>query len=364
MYFFTSPDFQDSFILYENSSAIHNIGFFQTKIKSLQNLKFYMHLKYKKLIVNSVLVYFLIITSSLIFNFTNQKESSNLRTQNSNQLGEVESLDLTILCDNYPNEDLVCEWGFSALIETNGLTVLLDTGQSYSGLRENSLDLNKDLSEVDYVVISHEHWDHVGGLSYIDEINPGVTVYVPEHMNSQTFNSINQSSLNAVKVNATTIIEDGFAVIGELYGPPYEQALAVNVKDVGLVCFVGCSHPGVENHVEKAIEDLGYNVYMVIGGFHMGAATQQVIQLKIDRLLELGVQKIYPTHCSGDPIRQYLASSYPLQYGLAYVGFQASVNIIAVNPLISLITVPLTVISLTIFIGWFQKKEINNSKRS
>ncbi|TFF84499.1 MAG: MBL fold metallo-hydrolase [Promethearchaeota archaeon] len=322
-----------------------------------------MQLKLKLLFLNLVIVYFLIIIGCFSVIFTN-KEIYKLRTQNSNGIGEVDSLDLTILCDNYPNEDLVCEWGFSVLIETNGLTVLLDTGQSYSGLRENSLDLNKDLSEVDYVVISHEHWDHIGGLSYIDEINPGVTVYVPEHMNSQTFNSINQSSLNAVKVNATTIIGDGFAVIGELYGPPYEQALAVNVKDVGLVCFVGCSHPGVENHVEKAIEDLGYNGYMVIGGFHMGAATQQVIQLKIDRLLELGVQKIYPTHCSGDPIRQYLASNYPLQYGLAYVGFQASVNIIAVNPLISLITVPLTVISLTIFIGWFQKKEINNSKRS
>ena len=322
-----------------------------------------MQLKHKILSITIVLVYLLIISGYFSFTFPN-KEIKNLRTQNSNGLGEVESLDLTILCDNYPNEDLVCEWGFSVLIETKDLTVLLDTGQSYSGLRENSLALNKDLSEVDYVVISHEHWDHVGGLSYIDEINPGVTVYVPEHIESQTFNIINQSSLNPIKVSDTTIIGDGFAVIGELYGPPYEQALAVNVKDVGLVCFVGCSHPGVDNHVEKAIEDLGYNTYMVIGGFHMVSATEQVIQLTIDRLLELGVQKIYPTHCSGDLFRQYLADNYPLQYGLAHVGFQRSVNVIAGNPLIYLITIPLTVISLTILIGWFQKREKDNSKRS
>jgi 7,8-dihydropterin-6-yl-methyl-4-(beta-D-ribofuranosyl)aminobenzene 5'-phosphate synthase len=321
-----------------------------------------MQIKYKILFFNLALVYFLIISGCFTLIFSND-EIKNLRIQNSNGLGDVESLDLTIMCDNYPNEDLVSEWGFSVLIETNNLTVLLDTGQSYSGLRENSLALNKDLSEVDYVVISHEHWDHVGGLSYIDEVNPGVTVFVPEHMDSQTFNSINQSSLNAVKVNDTTIIGRGFAIIGELYGPPYEQALAVNIKSVGLVCFVGCSHPGVDNHVEKAIEDLGYNTYMVIGGFHMVSATEQVIQLKIDKLLELGVQKIYPTHCSGDLFRQYLASNYPLQYGYAHVGLQKTINIIVVNPLISLITVPLTVISLTIFIGWFQKRKINNPKR-
>jgi len=323
-----------------------------------------MQLKYKILILNLALIYFLILTYSLNFMVSNRSESNNLRTQNSNGLGEVESLDFTILCDNYPNEDLVSEWGFSVLIETNDLTVLLDTGQSYSGLRENSLTLNKDLSEVDCVVISHEHWDHVGGLSYVDEINPGVTVYVPENIDSQTFNSIDQLSTNAIKVNDTTIIGRGFAIIGELYGPPYEQALAVNVKDVGLVCFVGCSHPGVDNHVEKAIEDLGYNVYMVIGGFHMGGATEQLIQLKIDRLIELGVQKIYPDHCSGDLFRRYLANNYPLQYGLSYVGFQTTINIVSINPLISLIFVPLTVISLTIFIGWFQKREINNSRRA
>jgi len=322
-----------------------------------------MQFKHKILSITIILVYLLIISGYFSFTFPN-KEIKNLRTQNSNGLGEVESLDLTILCDNYPHEDLVCEWGFSVLVETNDLTVLLDTGQSYTGLKENSIALNKDLSKVDYVVISHEHWDHVGGLSYIDEINPGVTVYVPEHIDTQTFNSINQSTLNVIKVSDTKIIGDGFAVIGELYGPPYEQALAVNVKDVGLVCFVGCSHPGVDNHVEKAIEDLGYNTYMVIGGFHMVSATEQVIQLTIERLIELGVQKIYPTHCSGDLFRQYLADNYPLQNGLAYVGFQMSVKVISGNPLIYLITVPLTVISMTIFIGWFQKREKDKSKRS
>ena len=148
-------------------------------------------------------------------------ERSYLNSQNSSSLGQVESLILTVLCDNYPNGYLTSEWGVSFLLEVENATVLFDTGQSYSGLRENSIALNKDLTEVDFVVISHEHWDHIGGLSYVEEINPGVTVYVPEHMASQIFNSINNSNLIAVKIGETTVIQPGIAIIGEIYGQNY-----------------------------------------------------------------------------------------------------------------------------------------------
>ena len=289
--------------------------------------------------------------------------SSFLRTQNLSDFGEIESLDLTVLADNYPNGDLSALWGVSILIETSNSTVLLDTGQSYSVLRENSLALNKNLSQVDFVVISHEHWDHVGGLSYIEEVNPGVTVYVPSLMDITTFNNINQSNLNVIIINETTIIQPGFAIIGELNGPPYEQALAVNVKDVGLVSIVGCSHPGVENIIEKATNDLGIDTYMVIGGFHMGAATIQQIEGTIDRLIELGVNRIYPIHCSGDLIRQYMAEHYPQQYGQANVGFQITININTINPnepllIISAILISAIVISLTVLASWFMRKKI------
>ena len=295
-------------------------------------------------------------------NFQALQGSSILRTQAISDFGEIESLDLTVLADNYPHGELSALWGLSILIETSSSTVLLDTGQSYSVLRDNSLTLAKDLSEVDFVVISHEHWDHIGGLSYIEEVNPGVTVYVPSRIDTQTFNSINQSNLNVIKINETTIVQRGFAIIGELNGPPYEQALVVNVKDVGLVSFVGCSHPGVENFIEKATNDLGIDTFMVIGGFHMVAATEQQIEDTIESLLELGVKKIFPIHCSGDNIRQYMAQHFPQQYGQGNVGFQMTVNVFTIKigealPLIFAILISAIVISLTLIASRFIRKK-------
>ncbi|RLF13813.1 MAG: hypothetical protein DRJ66_07160, partial [Thermoprotei archaeon] len=102
------------------------------------------------------------------------------------------------------------------------------------------------------------------------------------------------------------VIAKGVAVIGELYGPPYEQALAVNVKGRGLVIFVGCSHPGVDNIVKKAVSDLNEKPYIVIGGFHLVGASEDRIASVANSLIKLGLKKIYPMHCSGDSIRGYI----------------------------------------------------------
>jgi 7,8-dihydropterin-6-yl-methyl-4-(beta-D-ribofuranosyl)aminobenzene 5'-phosphate synthase len=320
------------------------------------------------------IVLFLFLTNVVIVGYTSyiffnpsigpsQDEGSIIRTQILSDLGEVESLDLTVVADNYPNGDLSALWGVSILIETNNSTVLLDTGQSYSVLRGNALALNKNLSNVDFVVISHEHWDHIGGLSYIEEVNPGVTVYVPSLMDTQTFNDINQTNLNVIKINETTIIQPGFAIIGELNGPPYEQALVVNVEEVGLVSFVGCSHPGVENIIEKATNDIGIDTYMVIGGFHMGGATVQQIEDTVDRLIDLGVNRIYPIHCCGDLIRSYMAVNYPQYYGRGNVGFQKTINANTINPtepppIFLYILIPVLIGSVSVVIGWFVRKNI------
>jgi 7,8-dihydropterin-6-yl-methyl-4-(beta-D-ribofuranosyl)aminobenzene 5'-phosphate synthase len=310
----------------------------------------------KNIIFTSILITFslgILISNGIIAQATSISQSNEF-------IGEVESLELTVICDNYPNGHLTSEWGVSMLIETRDTTVLLDTGQSDSGLRDNSLSLNKDLSEVDFVIISHEHWDHVGGLGYIEEVNPGVTVYLPEHIDSGTFNTINQSDFNVVRINVTTIIVPGFAIVGEMYGPPYEQALVVNVRDVGLIGIMGCSHPGVDNLMEKAVEDLGVNPYMVIGGFHMGGANEQAIQNTIDGLIELGVQRILPIHCSGDLFREYMTDNYPQYYYQANVGFQMTISIFTINWMLYFIFIPALSVVLIATLVWFLKKRKRN----
>ena len=103
--------------------------------------------------------------------------------------------------------------------------------------------------------------------------------------------------------------------------------LVVNVKNLGMVILVGCSHPGVENLVAKAIRIFNEgNVFMVIGGFHMLSASLGSITSTVETLIELGVQKIAPIHCSGDPIKNFIQSDYSDNYINASVGFQILIN--------------------------------------
>jgi 7,8-dihydropterin-6-yl-methyl-4-(beta-D-ribofuranosyl)aminobenzene 5'-phosphate synthase len=56
------------------------------------------------------------------------------------------------------------EWGYSALVEVDGHKILYDTGASSDMVLNNAKALHIDLSAVEDVVLSHNHWDHVGGL--------------------------------------------------------------------------------------------------------------------------------------------------------------------------------------------------------
>ena len=58
----------------------------------------------------------------------------------------------------------VGEWGFSALVEADGHRILLDTGARPNTVLENARELHVKLSDVEEVVLTHFHYDHVGGL--------------------------------------------------------------------------------------------------------------------------------------------------------------------------------------------------------
>jgi len=273
--------------------------------------------------------------------------------------GSIEAVELTVLVDNYPNGTLQNPWGFSMLIETSNYTILFDTGSDPNALGNNSIALGKDLSTVDYVVISHEHWDHTYGLEYVAEINPGVTVYIPSYMATMVKTEIINLSFNVVEIHPTTILSPGIAIIGELWGPPYEQALALNIANVGAVIIVGCSHPGVENHVERAVTALEVDPYLVIGGFHMTAASESEIAATTTALIELGVEHIYPTHCCGDEIRDYISENYPNYYGEGCVGTHLVIDqslATAENP-VNILTIVLTIIIMPIVYKWIQSKK-------
>jgi len=217
-------------------------------------------------------------------------------------------MDVKVLYDNEAMEGFRSGWGFSCLI---GEKLLFDAGVDLNTLLFNMYRFNVDLDMIDRIIFSHEHGDHIRGLKYISEVNRNLTIFVPAHMSESCKNWIKSLGFKVVGVKDTILISEGIAVVGELYGPPYEQALAINVKNLGLIVLVGCSHPGVDKIVSKAEEDLSQNPYAVIGEFHLSGVSLNKIRDVAKALIEMGLKRIYPIHCSGEDFREFLRESYP-----------------------------------------------------
>ncbi|WP_440060023.1 MBL fold metallo-hydrolase [Thermogladius sp. 4427co] len=212
-----------------------------------------------------------------------------------------------MLVDNHgdPEGRLGSPWGLSILVVLGGYRVLFDTGPDPEALLGNARILGIDLSRVDAVVISHEHGDHTGGLEALARVNKSIPVYIPGGSSRYFKEWVRGLGFErVVEVPNTTFISPGIAVVGQLYGPPYEEALAVRIPGYGLVVLVGCSHPGIENIARKASRDLGERVYAVVGGFHMIGYSRSEVEEVFKDLKSLGARIVIPLHCSGDTARE------------------------------------------------------------
>ena len=78
-----------------------------------------------------------------------------------------------------------------------------------------------------------------------------------------------------------------------------EQALIIDTRQ-GLIVITGCAHPDVVKMAERAKTNLGKNIYLLMGGFHLGNKNDAEIRAIIRQLKMLGVKKVAPSHCTGD----------------------------------------------------------------
>ena len=250
---------------------------------------------------------------------------------------------LTVLSDNRSSERLLVgdgtpgisclstEHGLSILLETERHKILLDTGASDLFIRNAEL-LDIDLSNVDFVFISHGHSDHAGGLRYFLDHNRQAKVIVsPDAMSGKFFSK--RGNLHSITtewpeidddrlilIDQTCEIAEGFHVIahipqnhpmpkgnqnlyvqdanGDYIHDDFRHELAMYVD--GLL-FTGCAHSGLENILAAC----PWPVHTVVGGFHLldGQETDEEINAMAQRLkARYPITQFFTSHCTGDNV--------------------------------------------------------------
>jgi 7,8-dihydropterin-6-yl-methyl-4-(beta-D-ribofuranosyl)aminobenzene 5'-phosphate synthase len=258
----------------------------------------------------------------------------------------IDNLRITVLVENTARgADLLAEHGLAFWIEADGRRILFDTGQG-KALLSNAEHLGISLDTAEFVVISHGHYDHTGGLKPLLELAKQFAVCLhpaalatkyakekaPPHrdigipgLDEQT---LCRKTRRLLWTQGPTELIAGVHVTGEIprrndledTGGPFfrdpacadpdllidDQALYLETP-TGLVVVLGCAHAGVVNTLDYVAEISGYDrIYAVLGGMHLVGATQRRLEATVDALERYGVQEVGPAHCTGIRAASYL----------------------------------------------------------
>lgn len=281
----------------------------------------------------------------------------------------VHSLKITALVTNVagnPHEG-DGEWGYSALVEVDGHKILYDTGASPDLVLKNAAALNVDLHDVEDVVLSHNHWDHVAGLMTLRrelmKVNPRAMsrVHVGARIFEPRLNAAgeNHNGLRTIKdeypaTGGVFIVHDkpteifpGVWITGPVPRPhdeknwfpglsletangrvednvPEDSALVFNTEG-GLVILSGCAHAGIVNIADYSVTIVPKKTLLaVVGGLHLFSASDQAVAWTGTSLKRYKVQYLLAGHCTGIEATYRLRESLGLNRKTAVVSVVGS----------------------------------------
>ncbi len=263
---------------------------------------------------------------------------------------------VTILYDSFgKSPSLTMDWGFAALVEYGGKRILFDTGNNSQNFEHNVKAAGVDLQKLDFVVMSHRHGDHMGGLAYLLKVNPTVKIYAPKER-SGVYGDDRPSNAwyrkdpslpveqryyggappeiirmgaawpgaNFQLIDKNTEIAPGMFLIALVSEEPgtrelRELSLAIRTPE-GLILVVGCSHPGVEHIMQEAIA-VDPHINILFGGLHQIQAPDPEVE-RIAAVLhnQYKLDRVAPGHCTGEPEFAALKRAFGDHYVYAGVG--------------------------------------------
>ncbi|MBT3045592.1 MAG: MBL fold metallo-hydrolase [Candidatus Thiodiazotropha sp.] len=219
----------------------------------------------------------------------------------------LSDLKLTLLFDNVAYDPrLNCLWGFACLYEGPGVRVLFDTGSNGRLLLHNMRTLGIDPSGIDFLFLSHTHWDHMGGLDTVLELNPGLHLLVPAGTSPRMIDNLHMLCRKVSIVGKDPLaFAPALASSGTFPSEPPEQALVITASE-GAVVITGCAHPGVVTIADAVTRQTGTTVALLAGGYHLFQESAETVTQTAEDLAALGVRHIMPTHCTGASAMQQL----------------------------------------------------------
>ena len=265
------------------------------------------------------------------------------------------NLQITVLYDAFGKiSDMQKDWGYSALIEYGGKRILFDTGNNSDILEQNATAKGIDLSKLDFVVMSHRHGDHMGGMTYLLRVNPRVKIYAPKegfgvygadlpssfyrkdpslqpeqrYYNGSPPEVMRFGSAwpgaNFELVDRNTEIAHDIHLIALVSDKPgalelLELSLAVNTPE-GMAIVVGCSHPGIDKIVAAAAA-INPRIHVIAGGLHLVVTSDSDIERIVTALRDtFKVKYVAPGHCTGEPAFTALKTAFGYRYLYAGLG--------------------------------------------
>ena len=243
---------------------------------------------------------------------------------------------LTIIVDNISNSDIRGEWGFSALLEYGGKKILLDAGASELFL-QNMKFLNIDVSDIDYAVLSHAHYDHANGFPAFLENNRKATLYLREGTAGNCYHKKYfirfyigiPKSIPGKYAARIQYVSGDYRLMDGVYIIPHrsedlariglrenmyrrtpqgwipddfshEQCLVADTEK-GLVIVSPCSHGGVPNIINEVKASFpGKKVYGIIGGFHLFNKPDDEVRALAAEIENTGIEYVCTGHCTKD----------------------------------------------------------------
>ena len=259
----------------------------------------------------------------------------------------------TMLAEDY---ETFGEWGFAALVEVDGKRMLFDSGEHPDTVLKNCKALKIDLSDVEEMVLLHNHQDHSGGIitlrTEMMKTNPkalsiahvGKGIFIPR-VNKQGKDENGALPIRAAyeTLGGTWIEHDKPAellpgtwltgpvprpndehnwsgyrqLVDEKTGQPgpedivQEDSALIFDTDKGLVMLTGCGHAGVVNIAQYAratVREAPFEA--IVGGLHLFRADDKTIAWTVSKLKPMGVRHLLAAHCTG------IEATYRLREGL------------------------------------------------